>query len=149
MIHRFLSWFDGADDDDRRLDEGGIERAVCLLLVAAARADGTFAADEARAVARLVSEHFALPPEETAELVSLAASVDQQDLFAPAHLLTERLAREDRLEVLVLMWRVVFSDGKLEAREDALMHRAARLLDIPHRDLIAAKLTARGGEAGS
>ena len=145
MIQRILGWFDTPDDETPERREGSTQRAVCLLLVAAARADGAFGADEARVIAREVSGYFDLPPEETAELVTLAAAADEQDLFAPARLLTERLPRERRLEVLVLMWRVVFSDGKLEAREDALMHRVARLLDINHADLIAAKLTARQG----
>jgi uncharacterized tellurite resistance protein B-like protein len=143
MIERIMGWFDAPDESDPGHREGGIQRAVCLLLVAVARADGSFAADEARLIARQVSEHFGLPPEETAELIALAAAEDQQDLFAPAHLLSERFPRQQRLEVLVLMWKVVFSDGKLEAREDALMHRVARLLNLTHDDLIAAKLTAR------
>jgi uncharacterized tellurite resistance protein B-like protein len=145
MIERILGWFDAPDEQNTEQREGCTRRAVCLLLVAAARADGAFGVEEARTIAREVSDHFDLPPEETAELVSLAAAADEQDLFAPARLLTERFSRERRLEVLVLMWRVVFSDGKLEAREDALMHRVARLLDINHADLIAAKLTARQG----
>ena len=143
MLDRIMGWFN-EDETDADVREGCTQRAVCLLLVSAARADGSFAAEEARKIARLVSDHFDLPPAETAELVTLAAADDQQDLFPAARILNEQFSRDQRREVLELMWRVVYSDGRLEAHEEALMHRVAKLLDIPHRDLIALKFAARG-----
>jgi uncharacterized tellurite resistance protein B-like protein len=148
MLDRLKSWFDG-EPKDAAAREGCAKRAVCLLLVSAARADGSFGADEAREVARLVSGHFDLSPEETAELVTLAASDRSEDLFFAARILNEQFDRDRRREVLELMWRVVYSDGRLEAHEDALMHRVGRMLDIPHRDLIALKLAARGDDQGA
>ena len=142
MLDRIMGWFEENKADDE-VREGCTQRAVCLLLVSAARADGSFAAEEAREIAHLVSDHFDLPPEETAELVTLAAANDQLDLFPAARILNEQFSRDQRREVLELMWRVVYSDGQLEAHEETLMHRVAKLLDIPHRDLIALKFTAR------
>jgi len=142
MLDRIMGWFEENKADDE-VREGCTQRAVCLLLVSAARADGSFAAEEAREIARLVSEYFDLPPDETAELVTLAATQEQQDLFPAARILNEQFSRDQRREVLELMWRVVYSDGRLEAHEEALMHRVAKLLDIPHRDLIALKFAAR------
>lgn len=142
MLDRLRGWFAGGGDEpaDRRELIG---RAVCWLLVAAARADGVFVADEARAIALGISRHFDLPGDETAELVSQAAADGGGDLFPATRLLTEHLDRNERRQVLLLMWRVVLADGRLEPREEALMQRAARLLDIPHRDLITLKLEAR------
>ncbi len=142
MLDGLRRWFGerGAEPTAR---QECIKRSVCLLLVAAARADGEFAAGEAREIARLVSRHFDLPAEETAELVMLAAAESGPDLFPATRLLTDQLDRDERREVLRLMWRVVYSDGRLEAREEALMQRAARLLDIAHRDLVALKLGVR------
>ncbi len=139
MLDRIRSWLDTPAAADRD-DPLGTARAVSVLLVAAARADGAFTADEAREIAVLVSRHYALPPEETAELVHAAASETVDDLFPTARLLVERLDNQARRRVLGLMWRVVFSDGTLEQREDILMRKAARLLDLPHQDLIASKL---------
>jgi uncharacterized tellurite resistance protein B-like protein len=145
MLDRLKSWFD-AEPEDAGAREGCAKRAVCLLLVSAARADGLFEVDEAREIARLLSGHFDLSPEETAELVTLAASDPSEDLFFAARILNEQFDRDRRREVLELMWRVVYSDGRLESHEDALVHRVGRMLDIPHRDLIALKLAARGGD---
>jgi len=135
MLDRFL----------RREREEGIDhpRAVCALLVAAARADGVFEADEARAVVGLVADQFDLGPEETAALVTAVAGEEQLDLYPVTRWLVDNLEIEARAEVVGQMWRVMFSDGRLEAREDALMHRVGKLLQISHRDLMALKLSIR------
>ena len=137
MLDRF---FDNNSDDE---PADILPCAVCAMLVAAARADGAFAPDEAREIARLVSGHFHLSPEATAELVSAAAVENRKDLFGVARAVNERVERGRRSEILRLMWRVVFADGRLEAHEDALMHRAAKMLEISHRDLIALKLAVK------
>ena len=129
----------------RRGEELDLPRAVCALLVAAARADGVFERDEAGAVAGLVAEQFGYSPQETAVLVTAVAAEERLDLFPVARWLVENVSRAQRNEVLRLMWRVVFSDGRLEAREDVLMHRVGKLLELPHRDVIALKLAAREG----
>ncbi len=140
MLDRIRSWLDTPAVADRD-DPVSTARAVSVLLVAAARADGAFAPEEAREIAAQISRHYALPPEETAELVHAAASEDADDLFPVARLLVERLDSPARRRVLSLMWRVVLSDGELESREDILMRKAARLLDLPHADLIDTKLS--------
>jgi len=149
MLERLLSWFDAEGKGPARSPQECARRAVSLLLVAAARADGAFSAVEAREIARLVSEHFDLPAAETAELIAAAAAERNQDLFPATRVLTTHLDREARRQVLALMWRVVYSDGRLEAHEEALMRRAARLLDIPHGDLMALKVAARQDPADS
>ncbi|HOX25803.1 MAG TPA: TerB family tellurite resistance protein [Candidatus Krumholzibacteria bacterium] len=148
MLERILGWFETRPTDEAATVVA-TERAVCVLLIAAARADGQFAGDEAREIARLVGAHFDLSPADTAELVAIAAGDEPQELFPVTRLLTQRLGRDERRSVLSLLWRVVFSDGRLEAREDALMHRIAHLLDIPHHELIATKLAARKDLSGS
>jgi len=135
MLERFL----------RRDAEQGLDltRAVCALLIAAARADGQFDADEARTVAGLVARRFELSPEETAALVTAVAGERQLDLYPVTRWLMEHADRDQRLEVVRLMWQVVYRDGRLEDREDQLMKRIGKLLHITHKDLIAIKLSAR------
>lgn len=135
MLDRFLR-----RDENDQIDH---PRAVCALLVAAARADGVFEADEARAVVRLVAEQFGLEPEETAALVTAAAGEDQLDLYPVTRWFMDNLSATDRADVVGRMWKVMYSDGRLEAHEDALMHRVGKLLHLQHRDLMALKLAAR------
>jgi uncharacterized tellurite resistance protein B-like protein len=140
MLERFLR----SDDDDGEV----IDRpaAVCALLVAAARADGEFAADEARAVAQLVAAYFSLSPEDTAALVTVAAGDDRLDLYPVTSWLVDHTDRAQRREVVGLMWRVVLSDGRLAGHEDVLVHRVGKALQLPHREIIAEKLVAGRGD---
>lgn len=149
MFDRLMTWL-STDGPDAPADDGAAAaRAACVLMVAAARADGEFSRDEACAIATLVSGHFGLDADETAELVAAAAAEDATDLFPAARILNETLDRRQRLDVVELLWRVVLSDGRLETRENALMHKVAHLLNLSHGDLIALKLAARGDGAGS
>lgn len=135
MLDRFL----------RREAEQGLDlpRAVCALLIAAARADGQFGVDEARLVAGLVARQFTLSPEETAALVTAVASERHLDLYPVTRWLMDHADRPQRLEVVRLMWQVIYSDGRLEGREDQLMKRVGKLLHITNKDLIAIKLSVR------
>ena len=135
MLDRFLR-----RDDTDSLD---LPRAVSALLVAAARADGRFAAEEAHTVVGMVARRFGLSPEETAALVTAVASEEHLDLYPVTRWLMDHADRDQRAEVVRLMWTVVFSDGRLEDREDQLMHRVGKLLGLTHKDLIALKLAAR------
>ncbi|MEZ4387344.1 MAG: TerB family tellurite resistance protein [Candidatus Krumholzibacteriia bacterium] len=135
MLERFLK-----KDAERGLDLPG---AVCALLVAAARADGEFSAGEARTLAGMVAARFALSPEATARLVTDVAAEEHLDLYPVTRWLMDNADRDQRAEVVRLMWSVVFSDGRLEDREDQLMHRVGKLLGLSHQDLIALKLAAR------
>lgn len=135
MLDRFLK-----RDEDQTLD---LPRAVSGLLVAAARADGQFAAEEAHVVVGTVARRFGLGPEDTAALVTAVAGEEQLDLYPVTRWLMEHADRDERAEVVRLMWTVVFSDGRLEDREDQLMHRVGKLLGLTHKELIALKLAAR------
>ncbi len=135
MLDRFM----------KRDDEAGLDlpRAVSALLIAAARADSDFAATEAHTVVGLVADQFQLSPEDTAALVTAVAGEEHLDLYPVTRWLVDNTDRDQRADVVLLMWRVVFSDGRLEDREDQLMHRVGKLLNLTHKELIAMKLAAR------
>ncbi|MFO7655356.1 MAG: TerB family tellurite resistance protein [Candidatus Krumholzibacteriia bacterium] len=116
--------------------------ATCALLLEVAHADETFTEAEHGLIERLMRSHFGLGEDDAAELVRLAESErrDATDLYQFARLINERYSRADKILVMQQLWRVVYSDGRLEAHEDALMHKLAHLLQLRHDELIAVKL---------
>lgn len=144
----------GAPEARRRLAV-----ATCALLLEAAQADDDFSADEQDLVTALVKERFGLAGADLEELLELAESRRQRSagLYEFTRLIDQNTDHAGKLEILELLWRVVYRDGRLEAREDALMHKLARLLELPHGDLIALKLRVKesggspagGGAAGN
>jgi uncharacterized tellurite resistance protein B-like protein len=42
------------------------------------------------------------------------------------------------------IWRIVYADGELSGHEDSLVHKLSFLLGLTHKQLIDAKLKAKG-----
>ena len=130
---------DGADDTLR------LRKATCALLLEIAWADDDFGPEERHVVETLVRERFGLDGPAAAELMALAEKerARSTDYYQFTRLMREELSREERLDILRMLWTVVYSDGVLEAHEDALVHKLTRLLGLKHQETIAMKLRAR------
>jgi len=143
VLDRIQQFFNQRMADQAPLDDAARLRiATCALLLEAAHADSDFSDDERTLVARLIAERFHLDQADTAALLELADDQRRraEDLYEFARLVNDDFPRARKLAVVELMWRVVYSDGVLEAREDALMHKVAHLLGVRHDELIALKL---------
>jgi uncharacterized tellurite resistance protein B-like protein len=128
--------------DSETASEHRLQVATCALLLETAHADEDFSADEQDMVRNLVRNEFQLTSDETDELIALADKERQQstDLYQFTRLIADNYTRSQKLVVLESLWRVVYSDGQLEAHEDALMHKLAKLLGLKHNEMIALKL---------
>lgn len=143
-LRRFLTQAEpddrGGGDDLHRL-----RVATSVLLLEAMNADDALDEAEWSLLNEIVATRFQLPPAAVADLLALA---DQQrrnagDLYGFTRLINDHFTRPQKLAVVELLWRVVYSDGRLEAREDALLHRVANLLQLRQEELIALKLQVR------
>lgn len=126
-----------AGEEDRRL-----RVATCALLLEAAHADREFSDAEREQITRIIRGRFDLDEEAAARLIDLAEEerTASGDLYQFARLINEHYPRPRKLAILELLWTVVYSDGILEAHEDALMHRMGNVLGIRHDELMAVKL---------
>ncbi len=128
-----------------------LEVAVCALLLEAAHADADFSAAERELVGALLGERFQLAGAEVRELIALAEAERARttDLYGFTRLIAETYDDAGKRKLLEMLWQVIYSDARLEAHEDALMHKLAHLLGLHHADLIALKLRVKGsGAAG-
>jgi len=130
-----------AADHRRRL-------ATAALLLEVAWADDAAGDLERASIASILSERFGLAAQESSALMAAAEAHrhDATDLYNTTSLLRTSLTRRELREVLEALWRVVYADGKLDAHEDALLHRLARMLGLDHAELIALKLKVRDGD---
>ena len=84
---------------------------------------------------------------------SLLAAAEQArwesgDLYQFARQINDSFPLPRKLAIVELLWEVVYSDGTLEAHEDALMHKMGNLLGIRLEDLMALKRKVRGRMPG-
>ena len=138
-----------APAESRTDDLNHLQVATCALLLEAAHADNDFTEEEEEAVAGMVGARFGLDAAQTSKLLHVADTERRRsgDLYQFARLINDNFARARKLAVLELLWQVVYSDGVLEAHEDALMHKIGTLLGIRHEELMALKLQVK--RAGS
>ncbi len=152
MLDRLKDYFQeqiapegGAPGQDRRL-----QIATCALLLEAAHADDDFNDEERALIRRLLQERFALSEGQARELIALSEQQRQEstDLYQFTRLISARFDRRQKLIILEQLWRVVYSDGRLEEHEDALLHKFAHLFGLRHDELIAVKLKVKRETSG-
>lgn len=131
----------GSESDDAQR----LRIATCVLLLEVAHADDEFSTEEKAKVDALIGKRFQLDAHQTAELLAVAEEERQRqdDLFKFSRLIDGSYTRPRKLAILDLLWEVVYSDGVLEAHEDALMHKMGTLLGIRHEELMAVKISVK------
>ena len=118
-----------------------LQLAAAALLVEAARLDGSLDAVESETVVRLLRERFDLDLETAAELTALAERrmAESSQYFGFAHAINQRFSAEERVELIGMLWEVVYADGVLHEYEASLMRRIAGLLHVPDGESGAAR----------
>lgn len=134
--------------------EDGLQLAVAALLVEAARMDDSFGEDERGVIARVLAERFALAEHDVSALLTRAAArvADTVQYFPFTHHINTHMSAEEKVQVIEMLWRVAYADGKLDPEEDRLIRQIAGLIHVPDRDRMLARrrvLDAAAGESGA
>lgn len=109
-----------------------IRMATAVLMIDVARADHVFDESEFDRVLQLVQSHFALPPEDAAELV-IEASEKADDLVSAydfTKILHAHLDRAEKARIVELLWLIAYADGRLDKYEDSLVLKISDLLHV-------------------
>ena len=120
--------------------------AVATLLVEIARADFEVDASERTAIRRMLASAYGLDPGSARLLVEEAERAIEEavSLYEFTSRLNEELSPPEKVEIIEMLWRVAFADGRLDKYEEHLVRKAADLLYVPHRRFIRAKLKIEG-----
>lgn len=146
MLNRLKALLAAPSAAESRTPETRGHLAVAALMLSLARSDDDYSPEEQGTIRRMLRDGLGVP---AGELDALLAEADEArarsiDLWAFTNAVKTAWAREERYRILVLLWRVVFADGALERHEDHLMHSLADLLGFSHRELMEAKMEAKG-----
>ena len=119
-----------------------IRLAVCALFLEMANIDGEFSGSERDHVISLLKRRYGLPDEHILELMEaskkeLKGSID---LWQFTNLINQNYSREEKIQIIEMVWEVVYADGRLDQHEDYLVHKLAKLLRLTQKDLIDGKL---------
>ena len=134
--------------DEAESDE--LQVAAAALLVEAAMMDAHFDESEQATIEALLKQRFALDEGAAQTLLQTARDrvAESSQLFAFTRGVNDRFDAEERIELMEMLWQVVYADGQLTDYESNLMRRVAGLIHVSDRDSGAARkrALARGGD---
>lgn len=149
MLKRFRWRFDGgganAGAHSHAAAEAALEAqqvAAAALLFEVARADFHVDPRERAAIRSTLARAYELGPERAAKVTAKAerAAEEAVSLYEFTRRLNDALSPDEKLEVIGMLWRVAFADGRIDKYEEHTVRKAADLLHVPHRRFIRARL---------
>lgn len=124
--------------------------ATCSLLIEMATVDGEFSEVEKRKIIEILQEEFKISQKHAREISNLAQNeLDGSiDLWNFTNLINKKYDQVKKLQIIEYIWEIIYSDKILNSHEDYLVHKLSNLLNLPHSQLIEAKLRAKNKKNG-
>lgn len=118
-----------------------LQVAAAALLVEGAQMDTEFDSDERTRIIDLVRARFGLSKTEAHSLVELANDrvANSSQLYGFTRIVKDHFDHDERVELIEMLWEVVYADGTLHDLEASLMRRIAGLIYVPDRESGAAR----------
>jgi uncharacterized tellurite resistance protein B-like protein len=139
MLDRLKKMFSEDERDPHSPGQHTVDElhlAAAVLLVETARMDHTIGDDEREVIVDLVQVRFELTDEEVASVVELADQVadDAVELSRFTRHIRDGFDHDERIEMVEMLWRVVYADGVVHDHEANLLRRVAGLLYVSDRE---------------
>jgi uncharacterized tellurite resistance protein B-like protein len=118
--------------------------AVAVLLLECARADFDRSAAEIGTVRDALAGHFGLSEIDADALVREAGQESERAVSMHDYVgrINRDLGPDDKRDIMAMLWRVAWADGRIDPHEEALIRRLADLLYVPHAQFVQEKLAA-------
>ena len=149
MLGRLLAKIQAPDDNEG--PQPSVELAAAVLLFEVAWADHRISDIELATVRRTLVHEFGIDKTTVDALVAESRSQheDSVGMHRFTRALVEAWTAEQRLQLVVQLWRLALCDAGLDKYEDAAIRKIAELLYVSHADFITAKRQAKRLAAGS
>jgi uncharacterized tellurite resistance protein B-like protein len=122
--------------------EHDLRIATCALFLEMARIDEMFTPEEMDTILTILKQKYGLSNEHADALVAEADKelAESVDLWRFARLINENYTINEKIEIIEILWQMVYVDGKMDKYEHYLMNKLKNLLRLSHDQLIDAKL---------
>lgn len=145
-LQEILDKFLGVDNSDSsENEETDIKLATSVLFLELALADFKITKEEQKHLKESIQDFFDLPEDDVLELIDIAKEKrnQRQDIWLFTNKIKEKFNRNKKIEIVELLWGLVYADGTVDKYEEALMRKISGLLGLSHGEMIQAKLKSR------
>lgn len=136
MFRNLLNRLFNDDPQPQPLASPDAEVAIAALLVRVARSDAHYEEAERQRIDQILARRRGLTPEEAAERRTAAEMIEAEapDTVRFTRQVKERIALDDRVDVIGSMWETAYADATRASDEETLIRLVAGLLGVPDRD---------------
>jgi len=151
MINAIKSFFENklsaASDEEHNTDLlQKFELASATLMIEVMNSDHELDERETAAFISVLQNSFQLTADQVSEIVDLAEQEAKQatSLYEFTRLINDNYDYQQKVQLIENMWKIAFSDEKLDKYEDSLIRKISELIYVSHSDFIQTKLRVRG-----
>ena len=143
MKDKWLAWL-GIEAEEEK-PEIDVNRAAAALMVEIMAADHQWDDVEAEQIVQLLTQELGLSSSDA--LAILDECKEQQskshDLYQFTSVINEGYSNSQKFDLMKLLWRVAYADGRIDRYEEHMLRKLADLLHLAHSQFIQAKIAAR------
>lgn len=148
MFEKFMIFISGLSNESAPKTGNADQLAAAALMFAVMDADGVRHESEKQALRESLRHAYQLDDSQLSQLetdadAAEAASID----FFQFTSSIVKLEEDKRLELISLLWEVVFADGELHEMEDNVVWRISELIGVSQRDRVEARRRAAAAMA--
>ncbi len=131
-----LDWEKRSAGTERPAGVDELQRAAAALMIEAGRMDGHMGPTEQAGIESLLRRRFNLSDEALSALMESAISIvdNAVELHGFTSALVKQLDHEERIEIIEMLWEIVYADGELHPYEANLLRRVAGLLYVTDQE---------------
>lgn len=132
MFRSLLPRLLGDDPPETTLSHDDAEVAIAALMVRIARADNHYGKDERTHIDALLARRRNLSAADAADRRAAAEMIEAEapDTVRFTRAIKDRIALDERAEIIGALWEIALADGTRSADEDALIRLVANLLGV-------------------
>lgn len=126
------------DDSEKKK----LQIATCAIFLEMAKSDDNCTEEESKEIVSTMQRTFGLEKEYVDELIDLANQrLDQSvSIYEFMGIINNNFSPDEKFELMKNLWRLIYTDKKLDKYEDQLVKKLGTMMHLEHKDVIAAKL---------
>ncbi|WP_018235890.1 TerB family tellurite resistance protein [Ensifer sp. BR816] len=138
MFERFRAFLDELKGTAARIDKDDPRVAVIGLCFQVMEADGAIRRSERRKMRKVIKEHYKLDDAALNALVAAGETAESEaiDFYRFTSEIKRHLSEDQRIELVGMLWEIVYADGARSEMEDHVIWRIADLLGVSGRDRV-------------